>query len=60
MTPNKKARVQIDQVLVCCGWVVQCRIDIDLYASRSGAVCGYPSQFGHGDAGSLYHSDNNV
>ena len=38
LTPEAKARVEIDRQLVACGWVVQDRKAMNLYALQGAAV----------------------
>jgi len=39
MTPEEKARIDIDAQLTACGWVVQAKDKINLSASRGVAIC---------------------
>lgn len=38
LTPEARARVQIDRMLEAAGWVIQDRAEIDLYAGRGVAI----------------------
>lgn len=49
MTPEKQARVQIDQHLREAGWVVQDANSIDLGAGLGIAVREFPLQTGYAD-----------
>ena len=49
MTPEEKARVEIDRQLNACGWVVQERNAINLSAARGVAVCELTFKTGEPD-----------
>lgn len=49
MTPEQKAREQIDAQLARCGWVVQTKDKINLSASRGVAVCELSFKTGEPD-----------
>ena len=46
LTPEAKARVQIDKMLVAAGWVIQDRSEINLYAGAGVAIREYPLKGG--------------
>ncbi|RME76538.1 MAG: hypothetical protein D6784_05615 [Chloroflexi bacterium] len=48
-TPEQQAREQIDRQLTACGWVVQDRAALNLYASRGVAVREFPLETGYAD-----------
>jgi type I restriction enzyme R subunit len=48
-TPEAHARQNIDNQLTACGWVVQDRAGMNLYAGRGVAVCEYPLETGIAD-----------
>ena len=50
MTPEAKARVNIDLILEQAGWVVQDRKDLNLYAGTGVAVREFGLKAGHGTA----------
>jgi len=39
-TPEELARINIDHQLAACGWIVQSRVEMNLYAGRGVAVRG--------------------
>jgi type I restriction enzyme R subunit len=41
-TPESLARLNIDSQLTACGWTVQDRAGMNLYAGRGGAVREFP------------------
>ncbi|WP_345326331.1 DEAD/DEAH box helicase family protein [Candidatus Villigracilis proximus] len=48
-TPEELARQNIDQQLISAGWVIQDRIEMNLYAGRGVAVREFPLQTGEAD-----------
>lgn len=50
LTAEARARVEIDRQLVACGWVVQDRKDLNLYAGQGVAVREFIMAAGHGRA----------
>ncbi|MBN2549942.1 MAG: DEAD/DEAH box helicase family protein, partial [Anaerolineales bacterium] len=48
-TPEARARQNIDAQLAACGWVVQDRAAMNLYAGRGVAVREFPLQTGYAD-----------
>jgi type I restriction enzyme R subunit len=50
LTAEARARVKIDRQLVACGWVVQDRSEMNLYAVQGGAVREFIMSTGHGRA----------
>ncbi len=48
-TPEEKARIQIDQQLTDCGWVLQNRDELNLHAGRGVAVREFPLDTGEAD-----------
>jgi len=46
MTPEERARAEIDRQLMACGWVVQDRAEMDIYAEPGVAVREFPLQGG--------------
>jgi len=48
-TPEELARKNIDKQLVACGWIVQSRRDLNLYAGRGVAVREFPLETGEAD-----------
>ncbi len=42
MTPEQKARQEIDLLLTAAGWSVQLRDQADLNAAQGVAICEYP------------------
>jgi len=46
MTPEERARAEIDRQLAACGWVVQDRAEMDIYAAPGVAVREFPLQGG--------------
>lgn len=67
MTPEEKARQQIDRMLVAAGWMVQDLRDLDLSEGPGVAVREFPLQSGEADylllkrafAGKLVRQDPN-
>ena len=57
MTPEQKARVQIDTLLEQAGWAVQDVGAVNLYASRGVAVREFGLKSGHGTADYLLYVD---
>ena len=50
MTPEQKARANIDEMLTRAGWVVQDADALNLYAGQGVAVREFPLKSGHGHA----------
>src|SRR5688572_491573 len=48
-TPEELARINIDKQLEVCGWTVQSRVAMNLYAGRGVAVSEFPVQGGFAD-----------
>src|SRR3990172_1288291 len=48
-TPEAKARLNIDAQLTACGWAVQDRLALNLYAGRGVAVREFPLETGEAD-----------
>jgi type I restriction enzyme R subunit len=48
-TPEARARQNIDSQLTACGWVVQDRASMNLYAGRGVAVREFPLETGYAD-----------
>ena len=57
LTPEDKARVDIDANLTAAGWVVQSREDLDLTASRGIAIRNFSMKSGFGFADYLLYVD---
>jgi type I restriction enzyme R subunit len=57
LTREARARVEIDRQLVACGWVVQDRKDLNLYAGQGVAVREFIMAPGHGRADYLLFVD---
>ena len=57
MTPEEKARENIDRLLELAGWAVQDTGSLNLYASRGVAVREFPLKAGHGTADYLLYVD---
>ena len=55
MTPEQKARVNIDRLLKQAGWIVQNVDSMNLYASSGVAVREFPLMSGHGAADYLLY-----
>src|SRR3954452_19073589 len=49
LTPEQKARVEIDKLLVAAGWLVQDFGDMDLTAARGVAIREFPLEGGFAD-----------
>ena len=49
LTPEEKARVEIDRQLEACGWQVQSREGQNLFAQRGVAVAEFPLKTGYAD-----------
>jgi type I restriction enzyme R subunit len=60
MTPEEKARIEIDSKLSDCGWVVQDHAHLNLSANRGVAVREFPLKRGHGTADYLLYVDRRV
>jgi type I restriction enzyme R subunit len=48
-TPEARARLNIDDQLIACGWVVQDRSTTNLFAGRGVAVREFPLETGYAD-----------
>ncbi len=48
-TPEEFARENIDKQLQACGWTVQSRSEMNLYAARGVAVREFPLETGEAD-----------
>ena len=48
-TPEELARINIDHQLAACGWTVQSRVEMNLYAGRGVAVREFPLETGEAD-----------
>lgn len=48
-TPEELARINIDKQLAACGWIVQSRAEMNLYAGRGVAVREFPLSTGEAD-----------
>jgi type I restriction enzyme R subunit len=48
-TPEELARINIDKQLTACGWTVQSRVEMNLYAGRGIAVREFPLSTGEAD-----------
>ena len=48
-TPEELARINIDRQLTACGWIVQSRVEMNLYAGRGVAVREFPLSTGEAD-----------
>lgn len=48
-TPEELARINIDRQLTACGWIVQSRHEINLFAGRGVAVREFPLETGEAD-----------
>lgn len=57
LTPEEKARLDIDANLTAAGWVVQSREDLELTAARGVAVREFPMKSGFGFADYLLYVD---
>src|SRR5688572_27051151 len=57
ITPEDRARQNIDQMLAATGWIVQDRKDTNLAAGRAVAVREFPLKSGHGEADYLLFVD---
>jgi type I restriction enzyme, R subunit len=57
LTPEQKARIEIDADLVAAGWLVQDHSDLDLTAGRGIAVREFPMRSGFGSADYLLYLD---
>ncbi len=49
LTPEEKARVEIDRQLEACGWQVQSREGQNLFAQRGVAIAEFPLKTGYAD-----------
>ena len=57
ITPEDRARQNIDRLLADAGWVVQDKKDANLSAGRGVAVREFPLKSGHGEADYLLFLD---
>jgi type I restriction enzyme R subunit len=57
LAAEAKARVEIDQQLAACGWLVQNRADLNLYAGQGVAIREFTMAEGHGRADYLLFVD---
>ena len=57
MTPEQKARANIDEMLTRAGWAVQDADALNLYAGQGVAVREFPLKSGHGHADYLLYVD---
>ena len=57
MTPEERARANIDQTLSAASWLVQGRNAVNLHAAAGVAVREFPLQTGHGHADYLLFVD---
>jgi len=48
-TPEELARINIDKQLTACGWIVQARNEMNLYAACGVAVREFPLSTGEAD-----------
>ena len=48
-TPEELACINIDKQLTACGWIVQSRAEMNLYAGRGIAVREFPLSTGEAD-----------
>ena len=58
ITPEDRARQNIDQLLAAAGWIVQDKQAANLSASRGVAVREFPLKSGHGEADYLLFLDS--
>ena len=56
-TPEERARRKIDRLLEECGWQVQDRSEMNIYAQRGVAVREFSLKPGHGEADYLLYAD---
>jgi hypothetical protein len=57
LAAGARARVEIDRQLVACGWLVQNRAEMNLYASKGVAVREFIMASGHGRSDYLLFVD---
>jgi type I restriction enzyme R subunit len=57
ITPEDRARENIDRLLTAAGWIVQDRKAVNLAAGRGVAVREFPLKTGHGEADYLLFVD---
>lgn len=57
ITPEDRARQNIDRLLAAAGWIVKDRRDANITAGRGVAVCKFPMKTGHGEADYLLFVD---
>lgn len=57
MTPEQRAREDIDRLLTAAGWVVCGVAGVDLRAARGVAIREFPLEAGHGTADYLLYVD---
>ncbi len=48
-TPEELARINIDRQLTACCWIMQSRVEMNLYAGRGIAVREFPISTGEAD-----------
>jgi len=58
ITPEDRARENIDQLLTAAGWIVQNKKEANLTAGRGVAVREFPMKSGHGEADCLLFVDS--
>ncbi len=58
ITPEDRARENIDQLLTAAGWIVQNKKETNLSAGRGVAVREFPMKSGHGEADYLLFVDS--
>ncbi len=57
ITPEDRARRNIDRLLAAAGWIVQDRREVNITAGRGVAVREFPMKKGHGEADYLLFAD---
>ncbi len=57
MTPEQKARIEIDRMLVETGWQIHDLKDANIHACRGVAIREFPLKSGHGEADYLLYVD---
>lgn len=57
MTPEQKARIEIDRMLVEAGWQIHDLKDANIHACRGVAIREFPLKSGHGEADYLLYVD---
>jgi hypothetical protein len=58
ITPEDRARENIDKFLAAAGWIVQNKKAVDLSAGRGVAVREFPMESGYGEADYLLFADS--